>query len=141
MTLTEKRAWMSLVVTVVMYSGYVVTVLGRREGRPLPDVAYAGPLLTTIALSVVAAIVLEIAVGVLTPRASRATDVRDKEIGRLGEYVGQTFVVIGGVAALLMALREWDWFWIANVIYLCFTLSALLSAATKVVVYHRPFPL
>lgn len=89
----------------------------------------------------VAAIVLEILVGIVTPNASRATDVRDKEIGRLGEYIGQSFVAIGGVAALLMALAEWDWFWIANVIYLNFALAAVLAAVAKVVIYHRPFPL
>lgn len=41
--------------------------------------------------------------------------------------VGQSFVVIGGVAALLMAMAEWEHFWIANVIYLAFVLSAILG--------------
>ncbi|WP_035858586.1 hypothetical protein [Cryptosporangium arvum] len=141
MTLTEKRAWITLVVTVVTYSGYVITVLRRADGRALHDVSYAGPLLSTIGIAMVAAIVLEILVGIVTPNASRATDVRDKEIGRLGEYIGQSFVAIGGVAALLMALAEWDWFWIANVIYLNFALAAVLAAVAKVVIYHRPFPL
>jgi hypothetical protein len=140
-TLTEKRAWITLVVTVVTYSGYVITVLRRADGRALHDVPYAGPLLSTIGIAMVAAIVLEILVGIVTPNASRATDVRDKEIGRLGEYIGQSFVAIGGVAALLMALAEWDWFWIANVIYLNFALAAVLAAVAKVVIYHRPFPL
>jgi hypothetical protein len=40
--------------------------------------------------------------------------VRDKEIGRLGEYTGQSFVVIGAVAAMLMAMAGWDHFWIAT---------------------------
>ncbi|MFG1928468.1 hypothetical protein [Cryptosporangium sp. NPDC048952] len=140
MTLTEKRAWITLVVTVVAYAGYAITVLRRADGQPLPDVHYAGPLLTTIGVAMIAAIVLEIVVSMFTPNASRATDVRDREIGRLGEYVGQSFVAIGGVAGLLMAIAEWDWFWIANVIYLCFALAAVLGAVAKVVIYHRPFP-
>ncbi|GAA0231978.1 hypothetical protein [Cryptosporangium japonicum] len=140
MTLTEKRAWITLVVTVVTYAGYVVTVLRRADGRTLVDVPYAGPLLSTIGIAMVAAIVLEILISMVTPNASRVTDVRDKEIGRLGEYIGQSFVAIGGVAALLMALAEWDWFWIANVIYLNFALAAVLGAVAKVVIYHRPFP-
>ena len=61
-------------------------------------------------------------------------------LGRLGDRVGQSFVVIGAVAAMLMAMAEWDRFWIANVIYLCFALSAVLGNVTKVIVYRRSFP-
>lgn len=35
------------------------------------------------------------------------------------------FVLIGGVGALLLATAEADPFWIANVIYVAFVLSAL----------------
>jgi len=63
----------------------------------------------------------------------------DREIYRFGEYIGQSFVVIGGVAALLMAMAEWDHFWIANVIYLTFVLSAMLGSVAKIVAYRRGF--
>ncbi len=49
-------------------------------------------------------------------------------------------MIIGAVAALLMAMARWDWFWIANVIYLGFVLSAVLGSATKIVAYHRGLP-
>ncbi|TQS40339.1 hypothetical protein [Cryptosporangium phraense] len=140
MTLTEKRAWIRLVVAVVTYALYAGLVLSRADGRALADVSYAGPLLATIGASILASIVLEVGLAIVTPGASRAIDVRDREISRLGEHVGQSFVVIGGVAAMLMALADWDRFWIANVVYLCFVLSAVLGGVTKVIVYRRPFP-
>ncbi|GGM77585.1 hypothetical protein GCM10007977_093880 [Dactylosporangium sucinum] len=129
-----------LVVSVLAYAAYVVTVLGRADGGALAGVHYAGPLLWTVGGAIVANIVAEIGLGVVNPRASRARDVRDKEIGRLGDHVGQAFVVIGGVSAMLMALAEWDYFWIANVIYLCFVLSAVLGSITKVLVYRGSLP-
>jgi hypothetical protein len=43
------------------------------------------------------------------------------------------------VAALLMAMAEWDHFWIANVIYLAFVLSAILGSVAKIVAYRRGF--
>lgn len=46
---------------------------------------------------------------------------------------------MGGVAALLMAMAEWDHFWIANVIYLAFVLSAMLGSVAKIVAYRRGF--
>jgi hypothetical protein len=41
---------------------------------------------------------------------------------------------------MLMATAGWDRFWIANVIYLCFVLSAILGGIAKVVVYRRSVP-
>jgi drug/metabolite transporter (DMT)-like permease len=136
----EKRAWIMLVASVVAYAVYVILILGRIDGRALPDVPYAATLLWTIGGAIVAAILAEIAIAVVNPGAERTKDVRDREIGRLGDQVGQAFVVIGALAALLMALAEWDRFWIANVIYLCFVLSAVLGSVTKVVVYRGRFP-
>ena len=140
MTHEEKRSWIMLVVSVVAYVVYVVVILGRADGRALAEVPYAGALLWTIGGGIVAAILAEIAMAVVNPRASRVTDVRDREIGRLGDRVGQAFGVIGSLAAMLMALAEWDHFWIANVIYLGFLLSAVLGSVTKVVVYRGSFP-
>jgi hypothetical protein len=36
-------------------------------------------------------------------------------------------------------LLEVDYFWIANVLYLCFTLSAVLSSIAKIFAYRRGF--
>jgi hypothetical protein len=144
MTLEEKRAWIRMIVGVLAYATYVVIVLRRAGDTPLPDVAYAATLLWTIGAAIVASIVVEIVAqivaGIANPRVSQVKDVRDKEIGRLGEYTGQSFLVLGAVVALLMALANWDQFWIANVIYLAFVLSMVLGSITKVVVYRRSFP-
>jgi hypothetical protein len=64
----------------------------------------------------------------------------DRQIGRLGDYTGQSFVIIGAVAAMMMAMAGWDRFWIANVIYLCFVLSAILGSITKTIAYRRSVP-
>ncbi len=141
MTHQEKRAWiMLLVVSAAAYAVYAATVLGRAGGRPLPRVPYAAALLWTVGASILASIVAEIALGIVNPRASRLKDERDRRIGQLGDYTGQSFVIIGAVAAMLMAMAGWDRFWIANVIYLCFTLSAILGAIAKIIVYRKTFP-
>jgi hypothetical protein len=136
----EKRAWIMLVVSTAAYGVYAAIILGRAGGQPLPRVPYAAALLWTVGASIVASIVLEIALGVVNPRASRLKDDRDRQIGRLGDYTGQSFVIIGAVAAMLMAMAGWDRFWIANVIYLCFFLSAILGAITKIIAYRKSFP-
>jgi hypothetical protein len=140
MTHEEKRAWIRLVVGVAAYAAYVAIVLSRAAGRPLPDVPYAATLLWTVGAAIAGAIVAEIGIGIVDPRASRVRDARDREIGRFGDYTGQSFVAIGAVAAMLMALAEWDWFWIANVIYLCFLLSTILGGIAKIIMYRKNVP-
>lgn len=140
MTLEERRAWIRLVVAVAAYAGYVAVLLGRAGGRSLIDVPFSVALLVSVGAAIVAGVVLETVTGAANPRASRLKDVRDREIGVLGDHVGQSFVVIGAVAAMLMAMAGWERFWIANVIYLCFVLSAVSGNVTKVVVYRGGFP-
>jgi drug/metabolite transporter (DMT)-like permease len=140
MTLEERRAWIRLVATVAAYGGYLAVVLGRAGGRPLAEVPYAAALLWSAGAAMVGSVVIEVVVGTAKPVTSRVTDVRDREIGRLGDRVGLSFVVIGAVAAMLIAMAGWQRFWIANVIYLCFVLSAVLGNVTKVVVYRGSLP-
>jgi hypothetical protein len=140
MTHEQKRAWIRLVVAVIAYAAYVAVVVGRADGRALPDTPYAVTLLTSVGGAIVASIVAEIVIGAANPRASRVVDERDREIARLGDQVAQSFVIIGAVSAMLMALARWDSFWIANVIYLGFVLSSVLGGTTRVVLYTRSVP-
>jgi hypothetical protein len=135
----EKRAWIMLVVTVVAYTTYVVVVLTRAHGAPLTTTAYVAPLVWSILLAILANIVLDIATSLGMPRSERRRDTRDKEIARVGDLTGQSFLVIGGLAALILSLVEADWFWISNVIYLGFVLSAVLGSATRIAGYRGGF--
>jgi hypothetical protein len=138
MTHEEKRAWVMLVVAVIAYASYAAIVLSRADGRALREVPYAAAMLWTIGGAIVANIAIDAVVG--GSLVDRRKDVRDREIGWLGDRTGQAFVVIGALSAMLMAMAGWDRFWIANVIYLCFVLSAVLGSVTKVIVYRKDFP-
>jgi hypothetical protein len=136
----EKRAWIMLVVNAAAYGIYAAIILSRADGRALTEVPYAAVLLLAIVVAIVTTIVLDIVSGMVNRRESRLKDVRDREIGRLGDRVGQAFVIIGATAAMLMAMAGWNRFWIANVIYLCFAISSVLGSLTKVLVYRGRFP-
>ena len=140
MTHQEKRAWIMLVVSAAAYAAYGGLVLSRAGGHPLTRVPYAAALLWTVGASIAVSVVAETALGVVNRGESRLTDERDRQIGALGDRVGSSFVVIGAVAAMLMAMAGWDRFWIANVIYLCFFLSAILGSAAKVIAYRKNVP-
>ena len=139
MSYEERNVWVMFVVSVLAYAVYDGVVLTRAHDVPLTEVAYVGPLLWSIGGAIVVSILASITVGLANRRDGHMTDQRDKEINRLGERTGQSFVVIGALAAMVLALFEVDWFWIANAVYLCFVLSAILGAATKLMAYRRDF--
>lgn len=139
MSLEEKRAWIMGVVSLCGYVVYLVIVLGRAGDVPLADVPYVPALLWTVGAAIVVAIVLSIVAAMTSPGDARKKDVRDREIYRFGESIGQSFVVIGGVAALLMSMAELGYFWIANAVYLAFVLSAIFSSVAKIFAYRRGF--
>lgn len=140
MAFEEKRAWALAIIAVVGYSAYVLVVLGSAAGRPLAEVPYIGAMLWTVGLGIVAGIVSGIWFGIAARNDGLQADERDREIGQFGEHIGQSFVVIGGVAAMALAMAEVAHFWIANVLYLCFVLSAVLGSLAKIAAYRRGMP-
>ncbi|MEU9375360.1 hypothetical protein AB0D94_16500 [Streptomyces sp. NPDC048255] len=139
MAAEEKRAWIMLVVAIASYATYLGVVLGRPAGVPLAEAPYVAALLWTVGASIAASIVLHILVTAFSPEGETTKDQRDREIHRFGEYIGQSFVVVGGVAGLALAMAEAAPFWIANAIYLAFVLSAVLGSVAKLVAYRFGF--
>ncbi|WP_051389156.1 hypothetical protein [Arthrobacter sp. 35W] len=140
MSSEEKSAWVMLVVTVGAYAVYLAVVLGQASGTALAEVHYIPAMLWSIGGAIVAAIVLNTFAGIGSPKGAARKDQRDREIYRFGETVGQSFVVIGAVAALAMAMLELPYFWIANAVYLAFVLSAILSSIAKLAAYRGGLP-
>ncbi|WP_069387861.1 hypothetical protein [Cellulosimicrobium cellulans] len=137
MSYEEKGTWVYLVVSVVVYAAYVGVLLTRADGAPLGDVEYVAPLLWAIGAAIVAGVVVRVAVEIVRPSETYRSDERDRELARRGVVVGWWGVVAGALGALGLALVEADHFWIANVVYLGFVASAVLSSVTTIVAYRR----
>ena len=135
MSSEEKTVWIRGVVAIVAYAVYLIIVIPQLGATPLGDVPYVAPFLWSILGAIVASIV-----GHIFFVRPEKKDQRDREIYRFGETVGQAFVVIGAVGAMLLALFEFEYFWIANVIYLCFILSAIVGGIAKIVAYRSGLP-
>jgi hypothetical protein len=136
MAAEEKSAWIMLILAIVVYPVYLMWVLNSAGGAPLTEAPYVIPMLATIGGSIVLSILLHI---FFAPQIGKK-DQREKEIHRFGEYTGYAFITIGALAAMVFAMFRFDHFWIANVVYLCFVLSAILSSTAKVVAYRTGLP-
>ena len=140
MSREERNTWIFGAVAITAYTAYVIVIVGRADGGSISAVDYVAPLLWSIGLAILANILLSIIASIASGKEAMIKDQRDREIFRRSEYIGQSFVIAGAVAALLMAMAEWEYFWIANVIYLAFVLSAVLSATARIIAYRKGFP-
>lgn len=139
MSFEEKNAWNILIVSTAVYAGYAYVILSQAASMPLSEVPYVWPMLWAIGISVLIMLGVVIVISILAPKEADKRDERDRVISRFGDHVGQSFVVIGANAALIMCMVELDYFWIANVIFLGFFLSAILAAIAKIAFYRFGF--
>ena len=149
MSYEERGQWVYLIANVLGFGAYATFILGRAGSLPLANDVYVPALLWTIgiaiALSIAGRIAVEIAAriagemsGEIVSDADAYTaDVRDRDIGRLGEYVGGIVLGVGMIVPFVLTLAEFDYFWIGNAIYLVFALSAFVGTVVKLVAYRR----
>ena len=137
MTYEERRLWIYLISSAAAYLVYLAIVWSRADGTSVAHVSYISALLWTTVASIVVAMIGRMAVESSRSRQERRTDERDREIDRSGEYASRWFVIAAATAGLFMAMARWDYFWIANVLYLGFVLWAVVGSALKLVAYRR----
>jgi MFS family permease len=141
MVYEERNTWVGLVVSVIGIAVYVIVVLQQAGGGPLTDVVWWPIMLWTIVGSIVASIVISILWGIFAgmrdPDGVGKSDIRDRDISRMGSRVGQAFMVIAGLGVIVLCAFEADWFWIANTMFFGFFLTAFLGGIASVIAYRR----
>ena len=139
MSYEEKGQIVYLAATTVGYGAYLVLLLRQLSTTPLLEIDYQPILLATIAVAIVGSIVGRIAIEMIRPSETYREDVRDRDIGRFGEYVAGIVLGIGMVGPFILALAQADHFWIANAMYLVFVAQAIVGAVIKLIAYRRGF--
>ena len=140
MAYQEKYTLVFGIIAVLAFAVYVVLVAPQLPTTPLDELDWIAPMLWSIGGAIVAGIVVGIVLGIVSPKGADKEDERDKRIARFGDHVGNAFVVMGGVAAIILSMLRVDWFWIANAVYLAFVLSAIFSSMAKLGAYREGMP-
>ena len=139
MSYEERGQWVYLAATTIAYGAYLVLLLGQAGATPLPEIEYQPLVLWTIGAAVAGSIIGRNVIEIVRPSESHREDVRDKEIGRFGEYVSGVILGIGMVGPFILTLVEAHHFWIANAIYLVFVVQAVVGTVIKLLAYRRGF--
>jgi hypothetical protein len=143
----EKGQWVYLVAVVVTYGAYLVIIAGQLGQAAPADIDYAPAILWAIGISIALAVVGRIAVEIVSRISAEIAghdegleaDVRDRDIGRFGEFVAGAVLGVGMVVPFALTLAAFDYFWIANAMYLVFVAAAIVGAVVKLVAYRRGF--
>lgn len=140
MVYTERNVWSSLVVSLIGLISYVIVIFRLANGGPLTDVVWWVPMLWTVGLSIAATIVVSIIWGIFAgmrdPGGATTTDMRDRDISRMGDRVGQGFLVIAGLGVIVLCAFGANVFWVANTMFLGFGISAIVGGIAQVIAYR-----
>ncbi len=141
MVYEERNVWTGLVVSVIAITLYLVAVGQRAAGGPLTSVDWFPLMLWTIGGGIVATVVLSIAWGMLAgardPDGVGRSDIRDRDISRMGGRVEQAFVALAGVGVIVLCAVGADVFWIAHTMFLGFGVATVIGGIARVVAYRR----
>lgn len=150
MSFEEKMAWVAATVTTLVSAVYFAVVLGRLGDVPASEIHYQPMLIIAIVASVIMMVIGAIIMAIGTAISAEITgegsvkdidrkDERDVVIGRRGDIVGYYVSSVGVVVVLGLTMLEYDYFWIANALYLSFAIASVVSSAVKIAAYRRGF--
>lgn len=141
MVYAERTVWATLLATVVVIPGYIVVILQQAGGRPLASVDWFPPMLWAIGASLAVIIVVSLGwglvVGLRDPQSATASDIRDRDIDRMGGRVEHSLLVIAGLGIIALCAVDADVFWIANAMFLGFAISVFAGSIARIIAYRR----
>lgn len=140
MAYAERNSWAALLSSIGGVIAYLILIIPQMNSIPIAQIDWVWPMVASIIGAIVGSIVLGIVWGIIAgirnPEERHVEDVRDREISRYALRVGQAFLVISMIGALVLSAFQMEWFWIANTIYLGFAASGITESITRVIAYR-----
>lgn len=137
----ERAAWSALIAAIATIVVYVMLTLQEARGGALVDVDWLPLMAWTIgggiALSIVLTILWGIVAGMRDRDAATASDIRDRDIARLGGRVESAFLVIAGIGVIALCAIDANVFWIANAMFAGFAVASIVGGIARVIAYRR----
>ena len=137
MSYKERGTWIDLAVAAYVAVSYTWSILAGRNGLPLMEVAFRGPMFRAILISIGATIALHIIYAIFSGDTSAQEDQRDRQVSRFGDWVSLFPLSVGALAGLVLAMYDQHHFWIAHAIFLGFFLSSITGSITRLIAYRR----
>ncbi|MGO1507686.1 MAG: hypothetical protein ACTIKQ_03985 [Microbacterium sp.] len=141
MVYAERTVWATLIATAVLIPGYIIVIMQQAGDGPLTDVDWFPIMLWATGISIAGAIVIGIlwgiAVGLRDVKGATTSDIRDRDIDRMGGRVEHSVLTIAGIGVIVLCAVGADVFWIANAMFLGFAISTFIGGIARIVAYRR----
>jgi hypothetical protein len=107
-------------------------------GTDIESYDFGWPILWSILIGLGTSITLSIVLSAIFQKdlKDEIKDERDIKIHRNGEYYTQGFYIAGGLSALLLAIFEFEYFWIALAVFVFFNLANFSASIAKLLMYR-----
>jgi uncharacterized integral membrane protein len=139
MAFHEKRSWVVLVVAVPVLLVYALLIVPQLIAAPVTEIDWVPPMVFAIIGFVIANVLGNIVAAFTNPAEAEQHDLRDQQISQYGVRIGSWLVVAGACAALVLAMVEAPYFWIANALFIGGMAASLTSAVAKIAAYRGTF--
>ena len=117
--------------------GFGVAGPGEKSGQRVISTLVGYPIGGGIVGTIVLSVLWGIIAGMSDPDGVGRSDIRDRDIGRMGARVEQAFVTIAGLGVIVLCGLGADVFWIANTMFFGFALSSIVGGIASVIAYRR----
>jgi hypothetical protein len=139
MAFHEKSSWVVLVVAVPVLLVYALLIVPQLIAAPVTEIDWVPPMVFAIIGFVIATVLGNIVAAFTNPAEAEQHDLRDQQINQYGVRVGSWLIVAGACVALVLAMVEAPYFWIANALFIGGMAASLTSAVAKIAAYRGTF--
>ena len=117
---------------------YAVSLRNAAADGPLVDVAYQPYLIGFVIVLVLVSVVGQIAVALRSPKEATAPrDERERLITWRAGSVSAYVLEVGAFLAIVLAVAQVDWFWIANTVLALWVLAEIVDGGVQLSLSRR----
>ncbi len=138
MSFREKTSWISLVLTLIGFGSYFVTLVYGETGGHAGHGYYIGYLIAVVVAITLIFIVSTAIVAAMAPDdANAALDERDRAISHRAAYFSYFLLVVGVLAAMASYHIGHGAFWLMNGLLGAIVLSEITRYIAQIILYRR----
>lgn len=137
MNKNQREASVQLIAIPISVVVFFILMWGEFS-KPVSEYEFVWPILWAIVASVIASILVTIGFAMIFPNRveNSIKDERDRRIHSLGKDYTMGFYVLGSLLALVFAMLQLDYYWIALAVVITSTLAAVAQSIVKLLMYR-----
>jgi hypothetical protein len=137
MNKNQREASVQLIAIPISVVVFFILMWGEFS-KPASDYEFVWPILWAIVASVIASILVTIGFAMIFPNRleNSIKDERDRRIHSLGKDYTMGFYVLGSVLALVFAMLELDYYWIALTVFMSASMANFAHSLVKLLMYR-----